>query len=190
MRNYFASVTSDSSTLPAPASGRDALAATGRDIRHERVLKPWMLAYAEWLQLECTELPTRTNRRVRARALARAPISNEALKVLEERDDFVKYMDELAKGPLEAARAKFASAFPSYVEAHAEALHGARLAGDYSAIARIAEPVLDRIIPRKVEGVVAPASVTIILTPQQAAGIATYRAPAITVEAAEVVSNE
>lgn len=180
---------SDSTLLaPAPASTREALLATGRDIRHERVLKTWMLAYAEWLQLECTERPTQTSRRVRARALARAPISNEALRVLETRDDFVKYMDELAKGPLEAARAKFASAFPSYVEAHAEALHGARLAGDYSAVARIAEPVLDRIIPKKMEAAAATA-VTIILSPGQLKGFVEYAPAELVCEVAEPVAE-
>lgn len=176
---------STSSNLPAPQSERDAVAATGRQVRYERVLRPWMLAYAEWLMLECIERPTRTARRVRARALARAPISDTALRELEQRKDFADYCDELAKGPLEQARARFAAAFPTYVEAHAEALDLARRAQDYTAAARIAEPVLDRIIPRKVEGVTAPTAVTIVLTPQQAAGVRAYAAPVITVEAVE-----
>lgn len=144
-----------------------------------------MLAYAEWLVLECDERPTRSSRLARARGFARAPVYDTVLRELEKRPDFVKYCEELGKGPLEQARAKFMSKFPTYVEAHAEALDNARRAQDYGAVARIAEPVLDRIIPRKVEGNVAPAAVTIVLTPQQAAGIRAYVAPAIAVEAIE-----
>ena len=144
-----------------------------------------MLAYAEWMLLECEKRPTRTERIVKARGLSRAPVYDTVLRELEKRPDFVKYCDELAAGPLEAARAKFASKFPTYVDAHADALENARLAGDYTAVARIAEPVLDRIIPRKVEGTTVPTAVTIVLTAQQAAGIRAYAAPAIAVEMVE-----
>ena len=144
-----------------------------------------MFAYAEWLVLECDERPTRTQRLVRAKGFARAPVYDRVLRELEERPDFVKYCDALAAGPLEEARAKFMAKFPTYVEAHAGALESARLANDYTAVARIAEPVLDRIIPRKVEGTTAPTAITIVLTPQQAAGIRAYAAPAIAIEAIE-----
>ena len=144
-----------------------------------------MFTYAEWLVLECDERPTRTQRLVRARGFARAPLYDRVLRELEERPDFVKYCDELAKGPLEAARAKFQKAFPTYIEAHAEALEGARRAGDYTAVARIAEPVLDRVIPRKVEGMGAAAAVTIVLSPGQLAGIAS-----IAIEPAPLLVDE
>jgi hypothetical protein len=170
---------------PKKLLGRSAVPSVTRQIRHERGLKPWMLTYAEWLILECDTKPTRTERIVRARGFSRGKVYDTLLRELETRPDFVKYCDELAKGPLEQARAKFMSKFPTYVEAHADALEQARLAQDYTAVARIAEPVLDRIIPRKVEGTTAPAAVTIVLTAQQAAGIRAYAAPAIAVEAIE-----
>ena len=188
LRNYVERVSDSASSTPPPQPpilrGRSAVASVTRQIRHERTLKPWMFAYAEWLVLECDERPTRTQRLVRAKGFARAPVYDRVLRELESRPDFVKYCDELAKGPLEAARAKFQKAFPTYIEAHAEALDSARRAGDYTAVARIAEPVLDRVIPRKAEGA-PPANVTIILTPQQAAGIATYAPPTITFDAVE-----
>ena len=106
---------------------------------------------------------------------------DRVLRELEERPDFVKYCDELAKGPLEQARAKFVRHFPEYIEAHAEALDTARRAGDYTAVARIAEPVLDRVVPKKAEGVTAT-QVTIMLTPQQIAGVSAYTAPPMLVQ--------
>ena len=144
-----------------------------------------MFAYAEWLVLECDERPTRTQRLVRAKGFARAPVYDRVLRELEERPDFVKYCDELAKGPLEAARAKFQKAFPTYIEAHAEALDSARRAGDYTAVARIAEPVLDRVIPKKAEGMGAAAAVTIILSPGQLKGFSEYTPASVECEVVE-----
>lgn len=148
---------------------------------------PWMQAFAEWLCLECLEYPSTTARRVNARRLAHAPVSNLQLKLLEERDDFVAYCDALRAGPLEQARAKFVSAFPTYIERHREALDLATQAGDYTAMARIAEPVLDRVVPKKAEfGSVA--AITIQLTPQQTQGVMTYSAPELIVEEAQIES--
>ena len=117
--------------------------------------------------------------------LARAPVTIHQLRLLEVREDFVAYCDELAKGPLEAARAKFASAFPTYVEAHRKALDSAVSAGDYKAIGALAEPVLDRVYPKKAENVAAT-QVNITLTPAQTQGMGVaYSAPLLLVEPAE-----
>lgn len=141
-----------------------------------------MQAYAEWLCLECLDFPSTTSRRVNARRLAHAPVSNLQLKLLEEREDFVAYCEALRAGPLEQARAKFISAFPTYIAAHREALDLATQAGDYTAMARIAEPVLDRVVPKKAENMQAT-QVNITLSPNQLSGVAaTYQAPEILVE--------
>jgi hypothetical protein len=166
----------------APSSGRDALAKVGRQIRYSSQLMPWMLAYAEWLVLECIEPPKVSLRTARARGLARSPVSINQLRLLEQRDDFVDYCNELRKGPLEQARAKFASAFPTYIERHRLALDIATDARDVNAIARLTEPVLDRVMPKKSEAAAAP-MVQIVLTPAQLQSVAAYSAPEMSVEA-------
>ena len=126
---YLVGVPDETTSLPAvqpaPKLNREAMLRTGRAIRYNATLLPWMLAYAEWLVLECVEPPSLTQRCVRARGLSRTPLTNRLIKSLEAREDFADYCDELAKGPLEQARAKFASAFPTYVEAHRKALDAA-----------------------------------------------------------------
>lgn len=172
----------------APSSGRDALQKVGRQIRYSSQLMPWMLAYAEWLILECIEPPKAVERTKRARGLARAPVSLNQIRLLEQRDDFVSYCDDLRKGPLEQARARFQSAFPTYIERHRLALDIATDARDVNAIARLTEPVLDRVMPKKSEAAAAP-MVQIVLTPAQLQSVAAYSAPEMTVEA-EVVEPD
>ena len=171
--------------VSAPLGRRDAILATGRQIRDARVLKPWMRAYAEWLMLACELRPKASVRRSRAAGLARAPVGLNHLRLLEQRTDFVSYCEDLAAGPLEAARARFVSRFPEYIEAHHEALTLARGEGDYRAMAQIAEPVLDRVMPKKSEAAAA-AQVTIVLTPEQLQRSTTaYAAPPLLVSVVE-----
>lgn len=150
-----------------------------------------MCAYAEWLTLECLEVPSIASRQVNARRLARLPMTPKQLKELERREDFAAYVEELRKGPLEAARAKFLNAFPTYIDRHREALDLATQAKDYAAIARITEPVLDRVIPKKAEAMTG-ASVVVHLSVGQLAGLQGYAAPAVAVEEviAEVVPDD
>lgn len=154
---------------------------TSRQVRDTSHMLLWMRTYAEWLSLECLRPPSIPVRMARARGFARQPVTRPQLRLLEQRADFVAYCAELKRGPLEAARLKFASRFPEYVDAHYEALEQARIAQDYKAVAQIAEPVLDRIMPKKGEGTVAP-SVTIVLSPGQQAGLASYTAPDMLVD--------
>lgn len=155
---------------------RAAIRRIGDQIRYSPALYPWMRAYAEWLTLQCVEPPTRTGRRAKARFFASAPVSDKQLVALEARADFVSYVNELQSGPIERARARFAAAFPEYVEAHKAALDAARDANDYNAMARIAEPVLDRVMPKKAEGGQAT-QVNITLSPNQLAGVSDAYAP-------------
>ncbi len=171
---------------------RAALRRIGDQIRYAPALYPWMRAYAEWLTLECVEPPKISLRLNKARGFARAPATAGQLKLLEARPDFVTYVRELQLGPLERARDRFQAAFPEYIDAHKEALDQARDAKDYTAMARIAEPVLDRVMPKKVDGAGAT-QVTITLSPSQLAGIsASYAAPKMVVDEviADVVPDE
>ncbi len=161
---------------------RAAVRRVGDQIRYSPALYPWMRAYAEWLTLQCIEPPKLSARTAKARSFAHAPVTIEHLKQLEARSDYVAYVRDLEAGPLERARNKFMNAYPEYVDAHGEALALARDAKDYNAIARIAEPVLDRVIPKKSEGGGA-AQVLITLSPNQLAGVsAAYVAPPMLVD--------
>jgi hypothetical protein len=171
----------DASGVVQTEGQRAAMRRVGDQIRYSPALYPWMRAYAEWLTLECIEPPKRSQRTMKARSFAHAPINNTVLLTLEARADFVAYTRDLENGPLERARNRFQAAFPEYVEAHKEALDLARDAKDYNAVARIAEPVLDRVLPKKAENAAA-ASVTIVLAPEQMKAIATYEAPAMLVD--------
>ncbi len=171
----------------APEGERSALKRIGDSIRYSPALMPWMRAYAEWLTLGCLEPPKVSMRLNKARGFAHAPVSNGQIKLLEARADFAAYVLDLQSGPLERARKRFEAAFPEYVEAHAQALAQARDANDYTAVARIAEPVLDRVMPRKAENAQAT-QVNITLSPNQLAGVsAAYIAPVMDVE--EVVTE-
>lgn len=161
---------------------RAALRRVGDQIRHSPALYPWMRVYAEWLTLECLEMPKIATRMAKARFMARAPVSTLQLKLLEARPDFVTYVKELESGPLERARSRFQAAFPEYVDAHREALDAARDANDYTAMARIAEPVLDRVMPKRSDNAQAT-QVNITLSPSQLAGVsASYEAPPMLVD--------
>lgn len=168
---------------------RAAIRRIGDQIRYAPALYPWMRAFAEWMTLECLEPPRTALRLKKARFFARAPVTQSQLKLLEARPDYVTYVRELQLGPLERARERFQSAFPEYVEAHREALDLARDKEDYNAIARITEPVLDRVLPKKSELAAAP-SVTVVLAPEQMRAIATYEAPPMLVETVPAVDVE
>lgn len=176
------------SKLPAVPTrhSRARTRATGNAIVYGEVLRPWMCAYAEWLILETAEAPTRLERRMKANSLARASLTDRHLKALHGRPDFQEYCGELQRGPLEAARAKFRSRFPEYVDAHYEALQLARADGDHRGVAQIAEAALERIMPKKAE-VAAATQVNITLSPEQVAGFASeYVVPTISAEVVHV----
>lgn len=169
-----------------PLGNAAAIRRVGETIRYSPALTPWMCAYAEWLTLG-NIAPTWTQKVTKARGLSRAPVSRKQLVLLEARPDFLAYVRDLESGPLERARARFQSAFPEYVEAHKEALDKARDANDYAAVARIAEPVLDRVLPKKTDGGGAT-QVSITLSASQLAGIsASYTPPKMLVD--EVVAD-
>lgn len=154
-------------------------------------LRPWMLVYAEWLVLDCVIPPKPTDRLKKLRALSRLPLGTNFREALESNADFLRYLDDLQRGPLEAARAKFARRLPEYIDAHHQALADAKEAKDYVAVARIAEPALDRVFPKRAD-TVAATQVTISLTPQQLGALSGPDAPTIeaTVEPAPADSAD
>src|SRR5579859_5804889 len=100
---------------------RKDLLETGKLIKYEPVMLPWMLAYAEWL-VTSIRPPSCTERRVKLAELARRPAARVHVEGLEHRKDFQRYVEQLQKGPLEEARAKFMARLPKYIKSHEEAL--------------------------------------------------------------------
>ncbi len=155
---------------------RKDLHGTGKLVRYEPVLTDWMLAYAEWLA-SCVNPPSRTERRVQLSQLSRRPVAANHVAQLEERKDFRRYFEDLCKGPLERARAKFQAKFPKYVQAHEDALDMAIEAGDYKAVPAFTIPALDRVSPKKSEtGAAVQFNVT--LSAERLAGFAEDYTPA------------
>ncbi len=141
-----------------------------------------MLEYAEWVTTR-PEPPTRTERRAWLGQRFRFSLNENSVRALERRGDFIAYCAELQRGPFEEARAKFLARLPKMVDAYDEALDAARAKQDYSAVARIAEPALDRVLPKRQEAAAAT-QVNITLSPQQLAGLSTaYLPPEVEVDA-------
>lgn len=146
-------------------------------------LRNWMLRYAEWLFAQTVE-PSWKGRQVMANKFANLTIPHQRLSDLEAREDFQDYLAELAKGPLERARARMIRRMPAYVNKHWWAATKAQEAGDYKALAAIAEPILERVLPRKQEAVAAT-QVNITLSPGQLAGLQQFTPLAIEAETVE-----
>lgn len=150
-------------------SARRSLKNIGQEIRHGRHLRSWMLAYAEWL-VTSPEPPSRAGRLAQARALAKTAVSGGQIRVLEERPDFVAYVDEIQRGPMALARAKYIARIPKLIDGIDEAFDKAKKAGDYKAMAQIAEPALERVLPKQRDAA-PPTAITIVLTPAQQRGL-------------------
>ena len=116
--------------------------------------------------------------------IGKVRLGRHALYTLEARDDFQRYLDDITRGPVEQARAKYLRRLPEAVDAYWESLDQARAKKDYTAVAQIVAPAIDRVVPRKQEAVAAT-QVNIVLSPSQLAGIQHYDAPTIETEIVE-----
>lgn len=125
-----------------------------------------MLAYAEAL-VTAPEPLSIAERRALANQLAKVRISTESLNCLERRPDFCDYIDELQRGPIEAARAKYLSRLPKYIDGLDRVFDEALSEGDAKTVVQIAEGALDRVVPKKQERPVTAISIT--LQPRQEA---------------------
>jgi len=144
---------------------RDRARSISAAIRYDAHLRPWMFAYAEWLMTELKP-PTRAARLAKAHELARVGLSSAALYHLEAREDFLTYVTELQRGPIEAARAKFMNRLPSYIDGHWDAFEKATEANDYKAVAQITESAIDRVMPKR-DTQLAATQINITLQPRQ-----------------------
>ena len=151
---------------------RAELLETGKMLRYNPTLLPWMLVYAEWLAL-CPYPPGYSERRAKLGELSKRAICRSHLTVLEGRPDFQKYAESCQRGPLEQARAKYLSRLPKYGDAYDQAIEGLVAAKEWKEVAAATAPAIDRIYPKRTEGDTA-VQVNVTLTPERLAGFTEY----------------
>lgn len=159
-----------------PAGGRfrdrSAEGTIKHDIQFGLVLRAWMLQYAEWL-IASPEPATIRSRRSRLSTLAGTKLGANALLALETRPDFVAYLDTLRKGPLEAAKARYLSRVPKYVEHYDTAIEGLVQQQEWKAVTLALEPTLERLVPKR-GGDTAAVQVNVTLSPERLTAFTEY----------------
>lgn len=165
---------------------RADLLATGKMIRYQPVLSPWMMAYAEFLATSPYP-PGYSERRAKLGELSNRAIAKTHLAALEGRPDFQKYRDQVARGPLEQARAKYLSRLPKYADAYDQAIDGLVEAKEWKEVASAIAPAVDRIWPKRTDAETA-VQVNVTLSPERLAGFTDYQG--IEVEAVKALPAE
>lgn len=136
-----------------------SLVRKGRSLTESGELLPWELLFAEWI----VRLPTRPSISVQEAAateLAREAgvigpddyITHADIKRAKLRKTFRRYITDLQSAGMKKARRMLVEHAPQYADAHIWSLHQARKHGDYKATAAIAQPMLDRALPKHAEG--------------------------------------
>lgn len=137
----------------------NSLVKKGRSLTASGELLPWELLYAEWL----VRLPTRPSIDVQVAAateLAREAgvlddgsyIEPQDLKRARLRKTWKRYYNDLQSEGMKKARRMLVEHAPQYADAHIWSLSQARKFGDYKAAAAIAQPMLDRALPKHADG--------------------------------------
>jgi len=131
----------------------------GRSLTESGELLPWELLFAEWL----VRLPTRPS--VEVQVMAATDLAREAgvlgdeehiepldITRARQRKTFKRYTTDLKCEGMRKARRMLIEHAPQYADAHIWSLHQARKFGDYKAAAVIAQPMLDRALPKHADG--------------------------------------
>jgi hypothetical protein len=120
-------------------------------VRHtiqQGALLPWMKALAEWHAVQ-PGTPKAAQVLATANKLCGHLLTPEKLKLLLTRSDWMAYREEMALDELARARRRLEHRLDEYLDAHQWALREAKGAGDYKAVAAIADPVMDRAWPKR-----------------------------------------
>ena len=119
-------------------------------IRQQTVLMPWMQRVAIW---EAGQNGRVRNEAVRlvAEEMSGLRVSKPMARELRARADYQAYRDQFRGDEMAQVRAKWLHKAQDYVDAHHAALLLAKEAKDYVQMAKIAEPVLDRVAPKQEE---------------------------------------
>lgn len=131
-------------------------------------LRPWMKKLAEWAVTQNERLSAKQLGQM-ATQLAKVKIATHMARVLMYRDDWIAYKEEVASDVVGQARRQLEQRSVEYLETHYEAMKAARVnvATDPGTAAKITEPVMDRVWPKKEEGNPAPTTIVVNLAPHQ-----------------------
>ena len=115
-------------------------------------LRPWMKKYAAWLALhDGMKEPTVKDRMTRVSKIVHGAISREALRFLEERQDFHNLVADLKTNEQKRARFHMEIYATEMIDMHREATKGLMAEEKYDKIAPLTTPYLDRVWPKQDE---------------------------------------
>ena len=132
------------------------------------VLRPWMKKLAEWSATQDTT-PTLTETALMATTLVGVKISTAYCRKLWNREDWREHKAAIAENAVGVARKRMERRVGEYVDTHYEAMRAARgnVGEDPKTAALIAEPILDRVWPKKEEMAAVQQTVIVNLAPHQ-----------------------
>ena len=128
-------------------------------------LRPWMKAFAEWHASQPGRI-TKVDLWHMACELSSAALRQKDVQLLVNRDDWMQYREEIALDLLLQSRKRLERRTGDYVDAHYEALQAARknVKDDPMTVAKISEPVLDRVWPKREDRAVTTQTIVVNLT--------------------------
>jgi len=132
-------------------------------------LRPWMKRLAEWAATQPGK-PSLQQFKAMASQFAGIKIAAHMAKMVVFRDDWMAYRDEILADEVGKARLQLQQRVGEYTETHYQAMlaAGKNVAVDPMTAAKITEPVLDRVWPKKEERDAAPTTIIVNLAPTQA----------------------
>jgi hypothetical protein len=135
---------------------------------HAGQMRPWMKRLAEWAATQPGK-PTIKLYAEMASQFAGIKIATHMAKLLVFQDQWREYRDGIVADEVGKARLQLQQRVGEYAETHYMAMLASRsnVSVDPSTAARITEPILDRVWPKKEERDAAPTTVVINLGPQQ-----------------------
>jgi hypothetical protein len=133
-------------------------------------LRPWMKRLAEWAATQEKRIILKQYTEM-ASQFAGIKIASHMVKVLVWRDDWREYRDSIAADVVQTARYKAEARVGEYMETHYKAMLAAssNVSTDPMTAAKITEPMLDRVWPKKEERDVQATTVIVNLGPAQKA---------------------
>lgn len=155
-----------------------------------RPLPLWTVKFAMYL-VACPRAPSSVEQEQVATKLANENINLTTtrpvtigygiIKRLRTDSRWQELVRELEKGGIEAAKRLFTEDAPVYVMLHRMGAEEAWRNKDYKALPAYTVPALDRVVPKRQEGVPVT-QVAIVLSPERLTALQTYEAPETSVE--------
>lgn len=128
-------------------------------------MRPWMQALAEWHASQPGRL-TKDNLWHMACELSGVGFTKKDVQLLVTRDDWMQYREEVALDLLLQSRKRLERRTGEYVDGHYAAFQAAlsNVTENPMAVAKITEPVLDRVWPKREDKTVTSQTIVVNLT--------------------------